>query len=123
MSNECLRLVVADDRARSRRALSALLDTCPDITVVGQAANGAEAVDLVALEQPDVAILDVRMPVMDGLQATTRIKAAWPHVRVLALSMAAEAGDQAMAAGADGFVAKGDSAESIISAVRYIARP
>src|ERR671915_369150 len=103
-----IRLIVADDRERARRALCALLGTCPDLVVVGTAAGGAEAIELVAREQPDVVLMDLRMPVLDGVQATIRIKQSWPRVRVLVLSLAVEARDEALAAGADAFVAKGD---------------
>jgi DNA-binding NarL/FixJ family response regulator len=117
-----IRLVLADDRERSRRAVRALLGTCPDLWVVGEAANGAEAIEVVAREQPDVAIMDLRMPLVDGLQATARIRREWPRVRVLILSLAVEARAEALAAGADAFVAKGDPEDLLLETIRDLAR-
>ena len=117
-----IRLIVADDRERARRALCALLDTCPDLVVVGAAAGGAEVIELVAREQPDVVLMDLRMPVLDGVQATIRIKQSWPRVRVLVLSLAVEARDEALAAGADAFVAKGDPENVLLETIRKLAR-
>src|SRR5581483_11768154 len=101
--------VVVDDRPRARHALRALLETCPDVVVVGEATDGAHALEVVALRRPDVVLMDLSMPVLDGFQSTARIKQRWPRVRVLALSVAADAREQALAAGADAFVAKGAS--------------
>jgi DNA-binding NarL/FixJ family response regulator len=114
-------LVLADDRERSRRVLCALLGTCPDLLVVGEAADGFELIGLVAREQPDVVLMDLRMPVLDGLQATLRIKDRWPHVRVLVLSLAVEAREEALAAGADAFVAKGDPEDALLQTIRRLA--
>jgi CheY-like chemotaxis protein len=82
MSDERLRLVVAEDHARGRRAPRSLLSSGPDLMVVGEARTGAEAIESVGQELPDLAIIDARMLEMDGLQATARIKADWPLVRV-----------------------------------------
>ena len=112
------RLVIADDRERSRRALLALLGTRPDLVVVGEAADGAETIALVAREQPDVVVLDLRMPVMDGVRATARIKDRWPRVRVVVLSLAVGSRAEALAAGADAFVAKGDPEDQLLAAIR-----
>ena len=117
------RLVIADDRERARRALLALLGTCPDLTVVGEAADGAEAIELVAREQLDVVVLDLRMPVVDGVCATARIKQSWPRVRVVVLSLAVESRADALAAGADAFVAKGDPEDALLAAIRGLPRP
>jgi DNA-binding NarL/FixJ family response regulator len=114
------RLVVADDHARGRQALCALLDTCADLVVVGQAADGAQAIELVAHEQPDLVVLDLDMPILDGLQATIRIKKRWPGVRVLVLSVDTEAHGQALAAGADAFVAKGDPEDVLLETVHSL---
>jgi DNA-binding NarL/FixJ family response regulator len=117
-----IRLVLADDGNRTRRALCALLATCPDLEVVGEAADGSEALELVARERPDVVVMDLRMPVLDGLQATGRIKRTWPRVRVILLSLAVEAREEALAAGADAFVAKGDPEDALLGAIRGLAR-
>jgi DNA-binding NarL/FixJ family response regulator len=117
-----IRLVLADDRERTRRALRALLGAYSDLEVVGDAAEGARVIELVAREQPDVVIMDLRMPVVDGLQATVRIKQRWPRVRVLILSLAAEARDEALAVGADAFVVKGDPEDILLTTIRDLAR-
>jgi DNA-binding NarL/FixJ family response regulator len=117
-----LRLVVVDDRERTRRALRALFGACPDLEVVGDAADGAEVIERVAREQPDLVIMDLHMPVVDGLQATVRIKQRWPRVRVLILSLATDARDEALASGADAFVAKGDPEDVLLETIRTLAR-
>jgi DNA-binding NarL/FixJ family response regulator len=114
------RLVVADDHARSRQALCALLGTCADLVVVGEAADGAHAIELVAHEQPEIVVLDLDMPILDGLQATIRIKKRWPSVRVLVLSMDTDAHGHALNAGADAFVAKGDPEDVLLETVRSL---
>ena len=101
------RVLIADDRTRTRRALSAVLATRAGFKLIGEAADGDEALVAVEQLQPDVVILDVRMPRLDGITATTRIKTRWPWIRVVAHSLADELRDAALAAGADAFVPKG----------------
>jgi DNA-binding NarL/FixJ family response regulator len=113
-----VRLVIADDRARTRRALRALLAGHPGFEVVGEAADGEEAVAAVARLRPDLVVLDVRMPRLDGVAATARIKARWPHVRVVTHSLAVERRGDALAAGADAFVPKGAPGDELLGALR-----
>jgi DNA-binding NarL/FixJ family response regulator len=113
-----LRLIVVNDRAHARRALRALLSTYADLVVVGEAADGAAAIELVAREQPDVVVMDLYMPVVNGLQAVARIKERWPQVRVIVLSAAAEAREHALAAGAYAFIAKDDPADALLATIR-----
>jgi DNA-binding NarL/FixJ family response regulator len=101
-----IRLLIVDDRPRTRRALRALLAAHAGFDVVGEASNGDEAMARVADLQPDVVLLDVRMPGMDGIAATAQMKSRWPAIRVVVHSMAIERRDEALAAGADAFVAK-----------------
>src|SRR5262249_28404735 len=84
------RLLIADDRPRTRRALRAVLATQPCIELVGEAADGEEAIAEVERLQPDIVILDIRMPRVDGIAATAHIKAHWPEVCVIAHSLAEE---------------------------------
>src|SRR5215472_18851218 len=98
------RLLIADDRVRTRRALRAVLALQPGIELIGEAADGEEALAEVERLRPDVVILDIRMPRVDGITATTRIKKRWPEIRVIAHSLAEELSEDAIAAGADAFV-------------------
>lgn len=115
-------VVVADDQEVVRAGFGALLATQPDFTVVGTASNGAEAVDLCGRTQPDVVVMDVRMPVMDGIEATRRIVAAG-QARVLILTTfdLDEYVYDALAAGASGFLLKDVTAEGLFEAVRVVA--
>jgi DNA-binding NarL/FixJ family response regulator len=109
-----------DERARSRRALVALLGTYPDVVVVGEAANGAAALELVAREQPDVVLMDIFTPGLDGLQATVSIKQRFPWVRLVALSLSADSADQALAMGADACVAIGAAEDELLQTIRRV---
>ncbi|MHB0857554.1 MAG: response regulator [Anaerolineae bacterium] len=111
------RVLVADDQRPTRRGLRALLTLMPDVEWVGEAANGKEAVTFVAEQRPDVVLMDVRMPVMDGLEATRRIKGQQPEVRVVVLTLYAEYRAEAFAAGADVFLVKGGPTEALWSAI------
>jgi DNA-binding NarL/FixJ family response regulator len=112
------RVLIADDRARSRGGLRALLDLQPEIVVVGEVEDGREAVCLVEALQPDVVLMDVKMPVLDGLEATRRIKAQWPEVRVVLLTIHPGYRAEALAAGADAFLIKGCPARDLWKAIR-----
>ena len=111
------RVLIADDRPRSRSGLKALLALRSEIQVVGEAANGQEAVRLVEELQPDVVLMDVKMPVMDGLAATRLIKERWPEVKVIVLTIHAGYRADALAAGADAFLVKGCPAEDLVKAI------
>ncbi len=112
-----IRVLIADDRLSSRDGLKALLATRPVIDIVGEAADGHEAVQLVEQCRPDVVLMDVRMPVMDGLRATRIIKERWPEVKVIVLTMYPSHQTEALAAGADAFLVKGCPAEDLLEAI------
>jgi YesN/AraC family two-component response regulator len=111
------RILIADDRPSSRNGLKALLATQAGIEIVGQAANGQEAVQFVLECQPDIVLMDVRMPVIDGLQAARIIKGHWPEVKVIMLSMYPSYQAEALAAGADAFLVKGCAADDLLEEI------
>lgn len=118
-----LRILLADDHTIIRNGLRLLLERQPDFTVIGEASNGREAVELADLKNPDVVIMDVAMPLMNGIEATSRIAAAQPKTAVVILSMHSDESYilRALKAGARGYLLK-DSAESdLIQAVRAVA--
>ncbi len=118
-------VVVADDQALVRKAFVVLLSSESDIEVVGEAANGAEAVALAASEQPDLMLMDVRMPVMDGLEATRRITGdeslSATRVVILTTFDLDEYVHEALRAGASGFLLKDTLPVDLINAVRVVA--
>ena len=120
-----IRVVVADDQALVRKGFGVLLTGEPDIEVVGEAANGAEAVALAASERPDVILMDVRMPVMDGLAATRMITgdASLAATRVVILTTfdLDEYVHEALRAGASGFLLKDTLPGELLTAVRVVA--
>ena len=118
-----IRVAVADDQALVRGGFAVLLRSADDIEVVGEAANGVEAVDLVTLEQPDVILMDIRMPEMDGLEATRRIVASTGDTRVLILTTfdLDEYVFGALRAGASGFLLKDTQPEELLTAVHVVA--
>jgi len=118
-----VRVLVADDQSMVRAGFRMLLAGEPDIEVVAEASNGLEAVDKAARFRPTVVLMDIRMPELDGLQATRRILAADDTARILILTTfdLDEYVYEALRAGASGFVLKDDPPEQLIAAVRIVA--
>ena len=119
-----IRVLVADDHPVVRSGIVALLRTAQDVEVVGEAATGLEAVDLALALTPDVVLMDLRMPDLDGDEATARILAVAPAVRVLILTTY-ETDDSiltAIEAGASGYLLKAAPQEEILAGVRAVAR-
>lgn len=116
-------VLLADDQRLIREGLRALLETQEDMTVVGDAEDGVEAVDLARALLPDIVVMDVSMPRMDGIEATRRIVASLPGTRVVALSIHADRRYvQSMAqAGARGYLIKDRAHEEVVAAVRTVA--
>lgn len=118
-----VRLVLVDDHPVVRRGLRALLDTIDEVEVVGEAADGEAAVREAQLLHPDVILMDIRLPVLDGVEATRRISAAVPEVAVLVLTMYDDDATvlTAMRAGARGYLLKGAEQDEIVAAIRAVA--
>jgi DNA-binding NarL/FixJ family response regulator len=121
-----IRVVLADDQALVRAGFRVLLDAQPDVEVVGEAADGAEAVALAAEHVPDVILMDIRMPNMDGLEATRRISAkeslAGVHILILTTFEEDEYVFEAIRHGASGFLVKDTEPVDLLTAVRVVAR-
>ena len=120
--NGKIRLLLADDQALVRGALAALLALEPDLEVVAEVGAGDEVVPAATKHGPDVALLDVEMPGMDGIEATQALKGARPQTRVLIVTTFGRPGylRRAMQAGADGFVVKDTPARQLADAVRRV---
>lgn len=117
-----IRLLIADDQALVRGALGALLELEPDLTVVGMAADGAEAVRLAEELRPDVCLMDIQMPGVDGIEATLRIREVSTGTRILVVTTFARPGylRSTLDAGASGFIVKDTPAEELAEAVRRV---
>ena len=120
-----IRVLVADDQALLRTAFASLINAEDDLEVVGEAADGREAADLAAARSPDVVVMDVRMPVMDGIEATRLITASGgpgaPCVLILTTFDLDEYVFEALRAGASGFALKSRPLEELLSAIRLVA--
>lgn len=116
-------VVIADDHRLVRAGLVNLFDSSSDICVVGEAGNGVEAVDVVTAAQPDVVLMDLSMPVLDGVDATRELVAAWPETKIVVLTSFADRQrvSDAIRAGAIGYLLKDCAPEELLAAVRMAA--
>lgn len=121
--NNLIRVLIADDHTIVRAGVRLLLDTEPDIAVVGEAVEGSEAVQKAISMQPNVVLMDVSMPGMDGIEATRRIKAHNPDIHILVLTMhrSDEYFFEMLQAGASGYIIKGAETEELIRAIHVVA--
>ncbi len=119
-----IRILIADDHPLFRDGMHGLLDSVPDTEVVGEATSGEEAVIQAATLQPDVILMDIKMPGINGIAATREILAASPHIGILMVTMLEddESVFAAMRAGARGYVLKGANQADILLAIRAVAR-
>ena len=118
-----IRILLADDHALLRMGLSTLLGCERDMKIVGEAADGEEAVECAAKLKPDVVIMDLAMPKLDGVEATRQIRAAQPETRVLVLTSYGTSVEvsRALAAGASGVIVKDASSDDLPDAIRKVA--
>jgi two-component system response regulator DesR len=119
---DSISIVLADDQAMLRGAVAAWLDLEPDMKVVGAAGDGDEAIRVVAATRPDICLMDIQMPGMDGLEATRALRSVSPGTRVLIVTTFARPGylRAALDAGAHGFVVKDASVEQLADAIRRV---
>ncbi len=122
-----IRVLLADDHDMVRQGLAVFLQVCDDLELVGEATTGAEAVQMCAGIQPDVVLMDLKMPEMDGVEATRLLRARFPAIRVIALTSFQEEGlvQRALQAGALSYLLKNVSADQLAASIRaaYSGRP
>ncbi len=121
--SEPIRLVIVDDQAITRSGVRALLATLPDIEIVGEATNGAEAIALVEQRQPDVVLMDLRMPGVNGIEATRQIHRASPHISILVVTVFEDDTSvfPAIRAGARGYLLKNADQAELLRAIQTVA--
>jgi len=110
--------MIVDDNRCTRGALAAYLSTLGGLAIVGEASNGIQAIDLLTSVTPDIILMDARMPVMDGIEATRIVKQRWPHVKVVILTASPYLQDEAGSAGADAVLMKGCSLNEMTASLR-----
>ena len=112
-----MRILIADDQKRTRKSLRSLLSTLPFSTEISEAEDTQGVIQMVTTSQPDMVLMDARMPEVDGVEATRVIKSQWPAVKVIVLSMYPEYQQPALQAGADAFVSKGEPPNVLLDAI------
>jgi DNA-binding NarL/FixJ family response regulator len=122
MSRNIIRVMLADDHALVRQGLCSLLSDYGDVQVVGEAGNGEEAIELARLLNPDLIVMDINMPKLNGIEATRRIKAEMPAITVLALSVLddKEMSAQMRRAGAEAYLTKDGAADELYETIRRL---
>lgn len=123
MSKSSIRILIADDHYVVRMGLTALVETEPDLQVVGEAADGTQVVELYKKLEPDLVLMDLRMPQTDGVTATRKIREQFPNARILMLTTYDGDDDihKALSAGAGGYLLKNSTRDSLIPAIRAVA--
>jgi DNA-binding NarL/FixJ family response regulator len=121
---DMLRLLLVDDQELIRESLHIILEMEEDFAVVGLAENGRAALDLCAEQRPDVVLMDLHMPEMDGVEATRRIKAQWPEMRVIVLTTFQEVQyvSEALSLGAEGYLLKAIHPKDLVAGIRLVHR-
>ena len=109
--------MIVEDNPHARQALTAILSLQDDIQIMTEASNGLEAINTIKEQIPDLILMDIQMPIMDGLEATRIIKQKWPQIKIVALTMYSEYQSEVLSAGADAFLVKGCSTEMMMSSI------
>jgi len=112
-----LHLMIVDDNPHARKALSAIISTQDWVGVIREASNGEDAIRKIKQQSPDLILMDVEMPVMNGLEATKVIKSKWSQIKIIVLTMYPDYRAEALASGADAFLIKGCSLEEVATLV------
>jgi DNA-binding NarL/FixJ family response regulator len=122
--NDALRILIAEDHQTVREGIKLLINGQPDMEVIGEAGNGEEAIRLAEELSPDLLLMDVSMPLMNGLKATKELRKLQPNLRILTLTRHTDDGylRQLIGAGANGYVLKQSAPEQLITAIRSIAK-
>jgi two-component system response regulator NreC len=117
-----IRILLADDHEVMRSALRSLLDSCEDLLVVGEAGNGREVMGLIEKGAPDVVVMDINMPELNGIEATRQICASYPNIQVLGLSIHVKGRmvSEILNAGARGYVPKSSAASELLAAIHTV---
>jgi YesN/AraC family two-component response regulator len=118
--NAMTKIMIVEDNLHARRALKALISQQAGINVTAEAANGQEAICNIRGETPDIVLMDMRMPVMDGLEATKIIKKNWSQIKIIILTMYPDCQKEVLSAGADAFLIKGCSMDEIASTIHSL---
>jgi len=112
-----LHLMIVDDNPHARKALSALISAQEWVSVISEASNGEDAIRKIEQQNPDLILMDVEMPIMNGLEATKVIKSKWSQIKIIVLTMYADYREKAFNAGADAFLIKGCSLDEVTTLV------
>lgn len=112
-----IKIMLVEDNIRARHALKALISQQEEIIILAEASNGQEAIRKIEVQIPDLIIMDMRMPIMDGLETTKIIKTNWSQVKVIILTIYPDYQVEALSAGADAFLVKGCPTEELIAAI------
>lgn len=114
------KVMIVEDSPRARRALKALISQQSEIIVTAEASNGREAINKIKSQVPDIVLMDMQMPVMNGLEATKIIKIKWPQIKIIILTMYPDYQSDVLSAGADAFLIKGCCEEEMVSIIRSL---
>lgn len=119
---EKTQILIVDDSASFRKGIRALLDIQPDMQVIGEASNGARALEWIEELQPNLILLDAQMPGMTGVDATRQIKKCWPQIKVILMTMFPDYRSKSIKAGVDAFVTKGIPPDQLLAIIRGISK-